>query len=78
MKYEIHNLIEEKEKLTFNIIEPNAIMQYTKIRREMDSLIRYEKREEKILDQNKNSYISIKNSLVKALTSKKTPIIEII
>jgi hypothetical protein len=43
----------------------------------MDSLIRQEKRDEKILAQNKDSYLSIKNSLVKALTSKKVLLEEI-
>jgi hypothetical protein len=38
--------------------------------------VRHEKRDEKILAQNKASYLSIKNSLVKALTSKKVLIEE--
>lgn len=78
MKHEIHDLIKERKKLTFNILEQNNIIQYTKIRRKLDSLLRYEKREEKILAQNKNSYVSIKKSLIKALTSKKILIKEVV
>jgi len=77
MKNGIHQLQTQKDKLTSSIIDRNSIIKYTDLKKELDFVVRQEKREEKILAQNKDGYMSIKNSLVKALTSKKTPLEEI-
>ncbi|OHE03176.1 MAG: hypothetical protein A2513_03505 [Sulfurimonas sp. RIFOXYD12_FULL_33_39] len=77
VKKEILILKNEKNKLTSKIIKKEIINKYNDIKKEIDSLIRQEKRDERVLEQNRESYTSIKNSLVKALTSKKTLIEEI-
>ncbi|MCK4875940.1 MAG: hypothetical protein KAS26_08855 [Sulfurimonas sp.] len=71
IKEGIHILQEDKEKLISNIIKPSTITQYSNLKKEIDSIRRQETRDKKILIQNKDGYLSIKNSLVKALTSKK-------
>lgn len=77
MKRDLQYQKAEKERLSSKLIGKDIIIKYTNLKREMDSLIRQEKRDEKILAQNKESYLSIKNSLVKALTSKKVLLEEI-
>lgn len=62
---------DERDKLTSKMATKSHILKYNNIKRDIDALKRQEKREEKILAQNKNAYLSIKNSLLKALTSKK-------
>lgn len=52
-------------------IDRKKIDQYLILEREIDTMIREVKAQEKILAQNKNSFESIKKSLVKALISKK-------
>jgi hypothetical protein len=76
IKREVQLLKEKKNILTSNMVNKTQLIKYNNIKREIDSLIRQEKREEKILIQNRASYLSIKNSLVKALTSKKVLIEE--
>jgi hypothetical protein len=77
MKRDLQYQKDEKIRLTSKLVAKDIIIKYTNLKREMDSLIRQEKRDEKILAQNKDSYLSIKNSLVKALTSKKVLLEEI-
>ena len=62
---------EEKEKLANKLIDKGRLLRYNDTLKEIDSLQRQEKREERLLEQNRDSYLSIKNSLIKALTSKK-------
>ncbi|MDP2894421.1 MAG: hypothetical protein Q8N78_08685 [Sulfurimonas sp.] len=71
IKQEMQLKRDEKTQLTAKMIEKNELIRYNNTKKEIDVLTRQEKREEKILDQNKESFLSIKNSLVKALTSKK-------
>lgn len=68
----------EKTRLSSKITNKSHIIKYSNIKREIDSLVRQEKRDEKILSQNRAAYLSIKNSLVKALTSKKVLIEEVV
>ena len=77
MKEDIRVLQTQKNKLTSNILNRNTITKYTDLKKEMDYVIRQTKSDEKILAQNKDGYMSIKNSLVKALTSKKRPLEEV-
>lgn len=67
---------EEKNRLSLQMATKAQIVKYSNIKREIDSLNRHAKRDEKILAQNKSAYLSIRNSLVKALTSKKALIEE--
>lgn len=67
---------DEKTKLSSRMASKSHLIKYNNIKREIDSLKRHEKRDEKIISQNKAAYLSIKNSLVKALTSKKVLIEE--
>ncbi|WP_415398162.1 hypothetical protein [Sulfurimonas sp. CS5] len=59
------------EQLATKEIKRNVIDKHLKLEREIESLRRGLKSQEKILTQNKKSFLSIKTSLVKALISKK-------
>ncbi|WP_373003433.1 hypothetical protein [Sulfurimonas sp.] len=59
------------DKLSDKEIDRKKIDKYIKLEREIESMLRELKSQEKILAQNKNSFMSIKKSLVKALISKK-------
>jgi hypothetical protein len=74
IKNEIQLKKDEKIKLMAKMLGKNELIRYNNTKKEIDAITRQEKREEKILEQNKESYLSIKNSLVKALTSKKVPL----
>ena len=74
IKEEIQIKQNEKDQLSLKIVPRQQLTQYTELKKQLDSLKRQERREKMILSQNKESYQSIKNSLVKALTSKKVPI----
>ncbi|WP_137012428.1 hypothetical protein [Sulfurimonas crateris] len=74
---EIQMKKDEKNRLTLNMASKSQILKYNNIKKELDALKRQERRDEKILAQNKSAYLSIRNSLLKALTSKKTLIEEI-
>lgn len=62
---------DEKNRLTLSMASKSQILKYNNIKKEIDALKRQERRDEKILAQNKSAYLSIRNSLIKALTSKK-------
>jgi len=76
LQQEIQSKKDEKNKLMSKMATKSQILKYNNIKREIDALKRQERRDEKILSQNKSAYLSIRNSLVKALTSKKTLIEE--
>jgi len=59
------------EKLASKEINRKTIDKYLKLEREIETTIREIKALERILTQNKKSFLSIKKSLVKALISKK-------
>lgn len=59
------------EELAKKEISKSVIDKHLKLEREIESLRRGLKSQEKILNQNKKSFLSIKTSLVKALISKK-------
>ena len=59
------------EKISSKEVKRGVLDKYLKLEREMDSILRDIKAQEKILKQNTDSFLSIKNSLVKALISKK-------
>ena len=62
---------DEKAKLKNKTVEKSTILKYNNLRIEHDTLVRQLHREEKILTQNENAFLSIKYALAKALTSKK-------
>lgn len=76
MQSEIEAKKDTKSKLMLQLVGKAELIKYNNLKRELDSLGRQQKRDEKILSQNKVSYLSIRNSLVKALTSKKVLIEE--
>lgn len=71
IKYDIHLQKNQKAKLESKLVDRFELAQYNSLKREIDSLSRQEKRDGDILKQNRDSYTSIRDSLVKALTSKK-------
>jgi hypothetical protein len=70
-KQDIRETKKSIDNLADKEIERKKIDKYVKLEREIDTMLRELKSQEKILAQNKNSFISIKKSLVKALISKK-------
>ncbi len=78
MKKDIHalkdtvtKLLQDKKDLSEESIDKGTLSQYTRLQKEIDSTSRQLKREQRIITQNKNSYQSIRESLIKALISKK-------
>ena len=71
IKEDINRLKEEKNNLIEDSVNQGSARQYTKLQKELDSLTRQLKREQLIITQNKDSYKSIRESLIKALISKK-------
>lgn len=74
IKDEMRDLAEKKKSLSQKLLTQSNLLKYNNIKKEIDSLNRQQKRDEKILLQNEDAYLSIKNSLIKALISKKTVI----
>lgn len=71
IKDELRALTEKKKSLTQKLLSQSNLLKYNNIKKEIDLLNRQQKRDEKILLQNEDAYLSIKNSLIKALISKK-------
>ncbi|MCK9491015.1 MAG: hypothetical protein M0Q24_02910 [Sulfurimonas sp.] len=70
-KQEIKDIKKTIENILSKEIKRGVLDKYLKLEREMDSILRDIKAQEKILKQNTASFLSIKKSLVKALISKK-------
>jgi enoyl-[acyl-carrier-protein] reductase (NADH) len=78
LKQDIHNiraeltkLRQELNSLNNKLITKDKILKYTDIKRELDARVRQKEREEIVLEKNEESFISISDALVRALTSKK-------
>lgn len=71
LKEELIRLKEEKNSLVEDTVNQDNMKQYTKLHKELNTLNRQLKREQLIITQNKESYKSIRESLIKALISKK-------
>ena len=71
MKKEMHELRKKRDELKNQYISKIEVNKFISLDKEIDSLLRQLKHEERILKQNEEAFNSIKNSLVKALTSKK-------
>ncbi|MBU0632979.1 hypothetical protein KKA17_10080 [bacterium] len=79
LKRELHEIKEgiqaktdEKAKIIAKTVQKSVITEYNSLRKMLDTRVRQIHREEKILEQNKPAYLSIKHALAKALVSKKT------
>lgn len=68
---EINQFDKELKLFESKILESSVLKEYSKLQTELDSHMRHMKSQEKILQQNEKNYTSIRNSLVKALISKK-------
>lgn len=71
LKETISNLLQEKKDLSEESIDKGVLGQYTHMQKEIDTLNRQLKREQRIITQNRDSYKSIRESLIKALISKR-------
>ncbi|MEA2100824.1 MAG: hypothetical protein U9P72_11920 [Campylobacterota bacterium] len=71
IKNELSNLREEKQELSTKVIGAGIIKQYTELQKDIDLLKRQLQRAKQIIVQNKESYLSMRDSLVKALISKR-------
>jgi len=72
IKHDLQLQRDSKAQLESKMISRSDLTKYNNLKKQIDAIGRQERREEKILSQNRSAYMSIKNSLVKALTSKKT------
>jgi len=71
-KEKLKQIKSRKEDTLKNIVKQSGLTQYITLQKELDTLNRKLQREKKILKQNTTAYNSIKESLVKALISKKS------
>ena len=67
-------LREEKALITHSKIKQYTMQEYTNLVKQYDAIQRDIKPKQKIIEQNKSSYLCIKNALIKALISKKQAI----
>ena len=72
IKDEIQKEVDERKKLEEKHVPKNVMNQYSAMRKEFDDIVKHLQRDEKILEQNTPSYLSIEHALTKALVSKKT------
>jgi len=70
-KKEILELEQEKEDLTKTEIDRATLKEYIDLQKELDYIKRQLHRAYRIINQNEESYLSLRDALVKALTSKK-------
>jgi len=68
---EIKDLNKELENLNAKTLHPSVTKEYSKLQGELDTHSRHLKTQENILSQNKQNYLAIRTSLIKALISKK-------
>lgn len=71
LRQTINELKKEMNELAEDKLSQDTIKEYSELQRSLDTLDKSYKRESKILEQNKEAYLSIKSALVKALISKK-------
>ncbi|MFT5662488.1 MAG: hypothetical protein ACI9TV_003145, partial [Sulfurimonas sp.] len=70
----IIELRKEKEELSKKMIKQSIISKYKELQNSMDTLVRQMSNAQRIITQNRDTYISMRNALVKALISKKKQI----
>lgn len=62
---------QERKTITGNMVKSSIINEYNKIKNDIDGIKRQMKRDQRILQQNEESYMSIRHALAKALASKR-------
>lgn len=79
LKLDIQNIRQELQdfradltRLESKLVKKDTILKYTDLKRDIDTKVRQQEREEKVIETNQDSFYSIVDALVKALTSKKT------
>lgn len=70
----IAGLRKEKSELSEKMIKQSVLKKYQELQVNMDQLVRQLSNKQRIISQNANAYSSMRNSLVKALMSKKKQI----
>jgi len=73
-EYERLELRQKKAQLTKLKIKQHEMLEYTNLVKQYDAIQHEIKPKKKIIEQNKSSYLCIKNALIKALISKKQAI----
>jgi hypothetical protein len=68
----LQSLKTKREETLQKVVKQSGLSQYILLQKELDTASRKLQRETKVLKQNETAYNSIKNSLVKALISKKS------
>lgn len=63
---------DERAHIIEETVQKGTIIEYNNTKRALDSVVIRLRRDERILEQNKKAYLSIKHTLTKALISKKT------
>ncbi len=78
LKLDIQNIRQELQdfradltRLESKLVKKDTILKYTDLKRDIDTKVRQQEREEKVIETNQDSFYSIVDALVKALTSKK-------
>lgn len=71
LRDEIEVKREERKSISNKMVKASVINEYNKIRNEIDGIKRQMKRDQRVLEQNEESYISIRHALAKALASKR-------
>jgi len=71
LKDELLSLTEEQNELLAREIDRNILKEYVDLQKDLDSIKRQLQRADRIIIQNEESYFSLRDALVKALTSKK-------
>lgn len=71
LRRETEILTEKKEAFMRKALSKNILKEFVSLEKEYDTLTKELKREQRLLDQNETSYLSIKSALTRALISKK-------
>lgn len=74
IKHQIVGFRERKKNFLKKAIHKDILMKYNELVKDYEALERDKKREQRLLIQNEDSYLSIKSALTKALISKKQAI----
>lgn len=67
----LQHMRDKKTSLTDKLLPKETVTKYMELKRELDALVRQLKREELTIERNEKQFVSIKEALTKALSSKK-------
>lgn len=71
IKSNIEKILQQKKEISQYSVSKNKIVKYSHLQKELETLEKELKKEKKIIAQNEKAYMSMRNSLLKALTEKK-------